>query len=201
MRTETGKKAEKSRLRKELRAKRKQLGESERISLDTSINCYLEEFFAKHQPSTIAAFWPFDGEPNLLPTLMATRQQGTRVVLPVIKPGESRPSLIFRQWSDTTEMEKSFFGIPEPCEGRVIPLPSIELLLMPLVGWTESGCRLGMGAGFYDRALQPLNRSDVPIRAGVAYQLQQVHDIPDEPWDIRLHMLLSEAGWHRCRPL
>ena len=95
-------------------------------------------------------------------------------------------------------MKKSRFGIPEPCGNPEILKCDIDLLLMPLVGWDESGSRLGMGAGFYDRALQSFSHSDVPIRAGVAYQLQKVPDVPDEPWDIRLHMLLSETGWFTC---
>jgi 5-formyltetrahydrofolate cyclo-ligase len=118
--------------------------------------------------------------------------------LPVIRQSPSGPSLVFRQWSGATEMEKSRFGIPEPCRSPEIPLSDIDLLLMPLVGWDESGNRLGMGAGFYDRALAPLSQSDSPIRAGVAYQLQKVPVMPLDPWDIRLHMLLSETGWFSC---
>ena len=95
-------------------------------------------------------------------------------------------------------MIKSRFGIPEPCGSPEIPLSNIDLLLMPLVGWDESGNRLGMGAGYYDRALQSSGQSDVPIRAGVAYQLQKVPGVPVDPWDIRLHMLLSETGWFTC---
>ncbi len=95
-------------------------------------------------------------------------------------------------------MEKSRFGIPEPVRSPEIPVCDIDLLLMPLVGWDESGNRLGMGAGFYDRVLAPLSQSDVPIRAGVAYQLQKVPIMPIDPWDIRLHMILSETGWFTC---
>jgi len=78
-------------------------------------------------------------------------------------------------------------------------LQDIDLILIPLVGWDETGGRLGMGAGFYDRVLQPFAQSDTPIRAGVAYQLQKVRAVPVEPWDIRLHMVLSETGWFTCR--
>ncbi len=92
-------------------------------------------------------------------------------------------------------MKNNRYGIPEPLNSPEIPLPDINLLLMPLVGWDEFGQRLGMGAGFYDRTLQPFSQSDLPIRVGVAYQLQKVPRLPREPWDIRLHMLLSETGW------
>ena len=95
-------------------------------------------------------------------------------------------------------MKKNRYGIPEPYRSPEILLFNIDLLLLPLVGWDESGSRLGMGAGFYDRTLAPLSQSEVPIRTGVAYQLQKVPDVPYEPWDIRLHMLLSETGWFTC---
>ena len=40
-----------------------------------------------------------------------------------------------------------------PVEVLKFCLSDIDLLLMPLVGWDEAGNRLGMGAGYYDRAL------------------------------------------------
>ena len=198
MKTETSQKTKKSALRNELRARRRQLDESDRLSLDVSINHFLAGFIALHRPATIAAFWPFDGEPNLLPTLEATDRQGMQIVLPAIRQRPSGSSLIFRQWSAATEMEKNRYGIPQPSRSPEIQLCNIDLLLMPLVGWDESGNRLGMGAGFYDRALAPLSQSDVPLRTGVAYQLQKMPGLPAEPWDIRLHMLLSETGWFTC---
>lgn len=200
MKTETSQKTKKSSLRNELRAQRRQLNESDRLSLDASINHFLATFIAEHRPTKIAAFWPFDGEPNLLPTLEAADQQGTQIALPVIRQGPAGRSLIFAQWSSATKMVKNRYGIPEPCGSPEIPLINIDLLLMPLVGWDESGNRLGMGAGFYDRALAPLGQFDVPIRAGVAYQIQKVPRVPNDPWDIRLHMLLSETGWLTCPP-
>lgn len=188
----------KSDLRDELRARRRQLDESDRLSLDASINHFLAKYIAEHRPATIAAFWPFDGEPNLLPTLAATDQLETQIALPVIRQSQSGPSLVFAQWTSATVMEKNLYGIPEPCGSPEILLFNIDLLLLPLVGWDESGSRLGMGAGFYDRTLAPLSQCEVPVRTGVAYQLQRVSKIPDEPWDIRLHMLLSETGWFTC---
>ena len=195
MKTEISQKQSKSSLRDELRARRRQLNEPDRLALDVSINHYLAGFIAQHDFSTIAAFWPFDGEPNLLPVLEAEDQKKIQFVLPVISQSPSGPSLIFRPWSPGTEMEKNRYGIPEPVGSAEILLSDIDLLLMPLVGWNESGSRLGMGAGYYDRALQPFSKSQKPIRVGVAYQLQKAQGIPIEPWDINLHMLLSETGW------
>ncbi len=198
MKTETSQKINKSILRKELRERRKQLREPERLALDISINHHLAKFMSEQRFSTIAAFWPFDGEPDLLPALKEADQNGTQILLPVISQTSAGPSLIFRQWSAETEMKKNRFGIPEPGGGNELLLSDIDLLLMPLVGWDEAGNRLGMGMGFYDRALQTLSHSEVPIRVGVAYRLQKAQEIPIEPWDIPLHMVLSEIGWINC---
>ena len=55
-----------------------------------------------------------------------------------------------------------------------------------------------MGASFYDRALQPLARNDRPVRTGVAYTVQETAQIPVDPWDVRLHAMLTENGWFTC---
>ena len=104
----------------------------------------------------------------------------------------------FQQWSPGTQMVTNRYGILEPSETPDIQMVEIDLMLIPLVGWDSSGGRLGMGAGYYDRALQPFAQSPSPVRAGVAYQLQQAPNLPTEPWDIRLHGILSESGWQEC---
>jgi 5-formyltetrahydrofolate cyclo-ligase len=146
----------------------------------------------------VAAFWPFDGEPDLLPVLDLCLREGIQLALPVIVETPGRPSMIFRQWSLAASMENSRFGIPEPVETAEILLFDIDLVLLPLVGWDESGGRIGMGAGFYDRALHPFGQSKSPVRMGVAYQLQKVPRVPTEPWDIHLHMVVSETGVFTC---
>ena len=167
--------------------------------MDASINHFLTSFIAEHRPATIAAFWPFDGEPGLLPTLELSSRQGTQIVLPFVCNSPEGKTLLFRQWSPGTGMKTNSYGIAEPEDTPEVRLFDIDLILIPLVGWDETGGRLGMGAGFYDRVLQPFAQSDTPIRAGVAYQLQKVRAVPDEPWDVRLHMVLSETGWFTCR--
>lgn len=200
MHTGSSQKTRKSALRSELRSRRRRLDETKRQAKDEAINAFLAEFIGEHHLTTIAAFWPFDGEPNLLPTLKAAVDQGIEAALPVIRQSPAGPALIFRQWSTDTVMKKSRYGIPEPCSSPEVPLRNIDLILMPLVAWDEEGNRLGMGAGYYDRALQPFSQYAAPIRAAVAYQLQKVPRLPVDPWDIRLHLVLSETGWYTCPP-
>lgn len=198
MKPETSQKSLKSRLRKKIRDLRRNLGAAEKQAMDSAINRFLTTYIVESRPQTVAAFWPFDGEPDLLPALDLLEREGILVALPVIGDLSGGPSMIFRQWSSGTVMKNNYYGIPEPVGTAEILLPNMDLMLLPLVGWDESGGRLGMGAGFYDRALQPFGQSDSPLRMGVAYRLQKVARVPAEPWDIRLHMVLSESGWFTC---
>ena len=198
MKPEASQKALKSRLRKKIREQRRNIDAGEKLALDNAINRFLATWVGESQATSIAAFWPFDGEPDLLPALEFLEREGVLLALPVIVETAVRPSIIFRQWSSGTMMEPNRYGIPEPNGTPELLLPDIDLMLLPLVGWDDSGGRLGMGAGFYDRALQPFSLSSAPVRMGVAYQLQKLPRVPAEPWDIRLHMILSESGWSTC---
>ena len=195
MKPEASQKALKSRLRRKIRAQRRNIDAPDKLALDSAINRFLATYVEESRVLTIAAFWPFDGEPNLLPALELLECAGIRLALPVIGEEPARPSMIFRHWTTGTAMEQNHYGIPEPAGTAEIQLPDIDLILLPLVGWDDSGGRLGMGAGYYDRALQPFRQFPSPIRMGVAYLMQKLPLIPTEPWDIRLHMILSESGW------
>ncbi len=198
MKPETSQKSQKFRLRKEIRNLRRKLGADEKQARDSAINRFLTSYLVEYRPRVVAAFWPFDGEPDLLPCLDLMQREGVRVALPVIGNSSGSTCMTFRKWAPETRMENNRFGIPEPTGSPEILIPDIDLMLLPLVGWDEAGRRLGMGAGFYDRALQPYAQSDSPVRIGVAYQLQKMPSVPAEPWDVRLHMVLSESGWFTC---
>ena len=67
-----------------------------------------------------------------------------------------------------------------------------------LVAWDERGGRLGMGAGYYDRALEHVAVLDQPLRIGIAYGVQQADELPMTPTDVRLHAVLTESGLFTC---
>ena len=69
------------------------------------------------------------------------------------------------------------------------------MLLIPLVAYDQFGNRLGMGAGYYDRHLEPLRDVRTPLRIGIAYSLQELERIKKNDWDIPLHGVINENGW------
>ena len=92
-------------------------------------------------------------------------------------------------------MTENHFGIPEPENGPAIQPASLDCVLIPLVAWDRNGGRLGMGAGYYDRMLAPLEQKDTPLRIGIAYGLQEVKNVPVSSHDVPLHGLICEHGW------
>ena len=198
MKPEPGYKAQKSALRTRIRQQRRALDPVKKQELDTAIQMGLTVLATELQPACIGVFWPFDGEPDLRPAVELLAIEGVRIALPVICPSVAGASMKFQQWSPGTRMVSNQYGILEPGETPDIQMIEIDLILIPLVGWDSSGARLGMGAGYYDRALQPFAQLPSPVRAGVAYQFQRVPHLPEEPWDIRLHGILSESGWQEC---
>ena len=65
---------------------------------------------------------------------------------------------------------------------------------MPLVAFDRCGNRIGMGAGYYDRALQSLEyqTSTRPFLLGVAHHFQELESIEARSWDVPLDAILTD---------
>jgi 5-formyltetrahydrofolate cyclo-ligase len=198
MNIEPSRQLKKNELRRQLRRKRAQIEPGQRKAWDSLINRHLLDYAATASPRMVAAFTAFDGEPDLAPALKELECQGVRLALPVIREGTGRADICFRQWSLSSEMQCNRYGIPEPVGTLDVRLDQIDMVFIPLVAWDSKGGRLGMGASFYDRVFQPLADLQRPFRMGVAYQLQQVAQLPMDPWDVRLHGMLTESGCFTC---
>jgi len=148
----------------------------------------------------VSAYLAFDGEPDVRPALQTLSRQGIRVVVPAIVTISGTRRLEFRDWTSERPLVQSSLGIDQPDEGTDVPVQELDIMLMPLVAWDEHGHRLGMGAGYYDRALAGLAGSGRPLRVGVAYAVQKFTGLPADPWDVRLHEVITEEGRFTCVP-
>lgn len=194
MKLEASQKTLKSQIRKDVRVKRATLDDARRRIHDAEINRLLLDYAGRAEPTVIAAFRAFDGEPDVEPALRLLERRGATLALPVLTDAPGKLAITMRHWYSGAEMAANRYGIEEPVGSAEIRLVDIDLVLVPLVAWDDSGARLGMGASFYDRLFQPYAQLARPVRMGVAYQLQRVEQVPTEPWDIRLHSVLTEQG-------
>ena len=109
--------------------------------------------------------------------------------LPVIL-GAGQP-LTFREWTPGCDMIKGAFGAQIPATGDTI---TPEILIVPLVAFSRAGGRLGYGGGFYDRTLEQLRAHKPTLAIGFAYAAQEFDDIPLEPTDQPLDLIVTEQG-------
>ena len=69
---------------------------------------------------------------------------------------------------------------------------AVDVVIVPGTAFTRSGLRLGQGGGWYDRFL-PRTRSDC-VWIGVGYEPQIVDSLPVETHDVRLDLVITDAG-------
>ena len=124
----------KSRLRKALRARRTGIAATQRKKLDAAINRHLVEYAHAARLSDIAAYFAFDGEPDLFPALQALEADGVTIALPIIKNVAGRDTMVFGRWTRNCRMVPNRYGILEPAGTEEIPIPQFDLALLPLVG-------------------------------------------------------------------
>ncbi|MDE6409049.1 MAG: 5-formyltetrahydrofolate cyclo-ligase [Muribaculaceae bacterium] len=89
---------------------------------------------------------------------------------------------------DETRLELGAFHIEEPTGNNTVPAEDIELVIVPAVAYDRSGNRLGRGKGFYDRLLATTKATKV----GVGYEFQIVDEIPAEPHDVKMDMVITQ---------
>ena len=190
---ESDKPDRKSALRARLVAERERLHEHQRRRMDRQICAHLLRFLDERDCVNLAAFHAFRGEPDLMPALEALHQEGRRIFLPVV--GRDR-CMQFHRWSPGAATAKNQFGILEPVGTPSCPISRLDLVLMPLVAFSVAGARLGMGAGYYDRAFEfCLKAPDSgPMRVGAAYSLQEVDNLPVQTWDVPLDAVITDRG-------
>ena len=141
----------------------------------------------------VGGYFPIRDELDPLPLLQALFENGMRTALPATQPGLV---LAFREWIPGDPLERGKFGLQEPGQTHCELQPN--LLLLPLLAFDRNGNRLGYGAGYYDAALRNLRRRGTVIAIGVGFDEQEFPDIPREPQDEPLDMILTPSRVIAC---
>lgn len=114
-------------------------------------------------------------------------ETGHTIALPYF--ADERALMDFREHTDpfgTSDLVNGAFGLAQP-RADADPLTP-DVLLVPLIGFTPDGDRLGQGGGHYDRWL-----AEHPGRMtiGLAWDVQFCETLPTEPHDIALDAIVT----------
>jgi 5-formyltetrahydrofolate cyclo-ligase len=139
--------------------------------------------------AVIAGYRAVGSEADPAALLESAAAAGKTIALPHVE----RPSVPMRflAWAPGEPLAPGPFGLEQPILGTAQEVAP-DLFLAPLLGFDRRLHRLGQGAGFYDRAFA---RYPHAIRVGLAWHIQEVELVPDDPWDVPLHAVLTEREW------
>lgn len=141
---------------------------------------------------TVALYAALAGEVPTDALLAQALQDGKTVVFPVVPTGGR--ALTFRSVQHPSHLEVTgTLAIPEPLQERpLVDLGQIDLFVVPGLGFTRRGDRLGRGAGYYDATLSNA-RPDAP-RIGLAFSEQLLEALPVDRDDVPMHWVVTEEA-------
>jgi 5-formyltetrahydrofolate cyclo-ligase len=144
--------------------------------------------------STIMLYLSTAHEVDTAPLALRAWQEGKTVVVPKVSWDQKRmlPVEISSLHSDITT---STMGIREPVGGKPVPANLIDLVVVPGLGFTASGFRIGRGMGFYDRFLA--QGEFLGVSCGLGFEEQVVNELPVLDHDMPLSMLVTDRGIRR----
>jgi len=112
-------------------------------------------------------------------------KRGKRVAYPRV----SNQGLEFVEIEARSELTPGAYGILEPTGCKILPVASIDMIVVPGVAFDIRGGRLGYGKGFYDRVL---HRRMAGRLVGLCYELQVVEHLPIETHDVLMDLVITE---------
>jgi 5-formyltetrahydrofolate cyclo-ligase len=183
--------AEKKNLRQDFIAKRLAIPAPRRMQTAEAIANHLLNLPEWSSANYIAGYWANEGEVPL--HIVQMHVQIPKIwCLPIVQADKT---LKFAPWRSGDPLVSNQYGIPEPdiSPTSALDASGISIILLPLLAYTRSGARLGMGGGYYDRSLAFRNaQSAPPLLVGIAYSSQEADTLPGAEWDIKLDMLINE---------
>ncbi len=187
-------------LRRMLRKARRALTPNEQRQAALGLYRQLAQHPLFRRAKHISLYLPTDGEidPRLL--LRAAQRRGKATYLPVLSAWP-RTKMVFQRVRPGDKLSPNRFRILEPQvnANRQRKVWTLDLVLLPLVGFDDVGGRLGMGGGFYDRSLAYLARRKTwckPMLLGLAHECQKVERLAQASWDVPLEGTVTDRHWY-----
>jgi 5-formyltetrahydrofolate cyclo-ligase len=138
----------------------------------------------------VSGFWPIRSEADVRAAMFALRENGARLALPVVL---DRSTIVFRELVRGATLVDTGFGTAGPGADAAVLDP--DIMLVPLAAFDRRGHRIGYGAGHYDRAIaRLLEAGRRPRLIGVAFNCQEVPQVPNQWHDVMLSAILTESG-------
>ncbi len=174
----------KGKIRHEIFNKRLLLSEKEVEERSNEIVKKLERFVRDEKYRSFLLYYPFKNEVTVLQVFNAIRSVNKTACFPKVKGKELIPIVV----ENLKELVPGFKSIPEPAYDPSKICRNIDVAFVPGIAFDLNCCRIGYGGGYYDRFLG--NRKI--FKVGICFDFQIIENLPCEPFDVRMDMVISE---------
>ena len=146
-----------------------------------------------NESRVVLLYYPTVKEPDILPLLLNNPAHSCQLKHAFPRYNSSTldydPCLIENAERD---FQAGRFGIMEPKTAcKIVDGKSVDMILIPGVGFNVEGVRIGHGNGFYDRICMKVSG----VRIGIAFDEQVVSSkLPIEPHDVAMDFLVTPKG-------
>jgi 5-formyltetrahydrofolate cyclo-ligase len=175
---------EKSALRKSLLERRETMTKN-KIKLDSEIIAdELISYIQEHSVKTIHIYYPLEQEISTIEVIEFCLKNKVKVVTSKVLKDKTLKHLEIKSLK---KMNSGIFG-------TMYPSPEVEytgkydLIVIPAIGFDHNKNRLGFGAGYYDTFLVNHKKT---TKIGIAFNYQLIQEIPVEPHDISMDIIIT----------
>lgn len=181
-------------LRRALREKLSGMPEDVRHHKSLLASAFLASTAEFAAARVVMLYLSMPSEVDTSPLALKCWQAGKTVVVPKVS-WDQRRMLPVEISSLNDHMTTSGPGVREPIGGKPVPVDFIDMVVVPGLGFSARGYRIGRGMGFYDRFLA--QEEFIGTSCGLAFEEQIVPDLPVLDHDIPLSMLVTDQGIRR----
>jgi 5-formyltetrahydrofolate cyclo-ligase len=176
-------------LRQRLLSVRRQFAASPEFdAASAALKAHLVQVLAHLSPDCLGVYWPLRAEFN---AALPWQDDEQAIAVPLALPFARRQpvEMHFRRWDGTAPSLRDECDIPTASGALVVP----DVLLVPCLGFTDAGYRLGYGGGYYDRYLAAHPHVTA---VGVGWQVGRLEADEFEPQahDQPLMVMVTERG-------
>lgn len=187
-------------LKKEIRQgilkRRDALSQTEIIEKSKEIFTKIKHLEAFKKAAMVMSFVSFGSEVDTTEFILYCLNCGKSLAVPkIVMNSNGQKEMVAVEIKNIAEdLEPGIFGIKEPREGagRMVLPCDIDFIIVPGSAFDQKGNRIGYGGGFYDRFLRGTDNNC--IKAGVAFDLQILDDLPVEDHDLPVDIVVTERN-------
>lgn len=174
----TTKKAQRIKLRKDIKAYKGTETASQRIQ---------DKLFQTKEykeSKSIFIYLSLENEVDTKNIIIDAFSNGKRVFVPITK---DNGIMFMSEIEVSTEYKKGKFDIAQPLNFNINE-ENVDLVIVPLVGFDKEKNRLGQGGGYYDRFLSKNNSAKIAL----AFAFQELDKIIVADNDIKMDKIITE---------